>query len=450
MASVLLHPALILLYILVAWGVAIYILWKTKVLEGSPFLIQGPFILWRTEKGKKFIDKLSKPKRFWKVYGDFSIAITFVVMFTFLVILIWVAFLVMQIPEDRVPSPEMIIGIPGLNPIIPIWYGILALVVALVVHEFTHGILTRVAKSRIVSLGLVFLVVPMGAFVEPDEEELKVMKKRKRSRMFASGPTSNLIVALICSLIFTSVFIASAEPKALGNGVVGVVGDSPAEDASLSPGAIITSIYHNGSDHPLDATSAFADLMETTLPGDNVTLTLYHDGRVTQRDVVLATANRTDDDPIGYLGVYTIYTGTGKQIYTPSFYPESLEATMYSMIIYVSLPIRGLSPIDEPYSDFYGPSGALAGLPEPAFWILANSFYWIFWLNLMLGLTNALPAVPLDGGYVFRDGLDTFLEKFRKKMKPERRESIVKRVSYFLSFLILALILWQLIGPRVF
>jgi len=448
METILLHPVFLFFLAITLWIIVMYALYKKKVLEGTPFVLQGPFLLWRTERGRRFIDRLSKPKRFWKVYGDFSVAITFVVMFTFLVLLIWVAFLVMRIPEDRVPSPEMIIGIPGLNPIIPIWYGILALVVALVVHEFTHGILTRVAKSKIVSLGLVFFIVPMGAFVEPDEEELKVMKKRKRSRMFASGPTSNLIVALICSLIFTSVFIASAEPNAVGNGVVRVVYESPAYNISLASGMIITSIYHNGTETPLNSSSAFSDVMDTTSPGDNATLTIYNDGQYFREEVVFA--EREDNKSIGYLGVYTIYTGTGKQIYTPTFYPESLDATMYSMIIYVSLPIRGLSPIDAPYTDFYGPAGALGSVPEPLFWILANSFYWVFWLNLMLGLTNALPAVPLDGGYVFRDGLDSLLERLRKNMKPERREKAVKRISYFLSFFILALILWQLIGPRVF
>jgi membrane-associated protease RseP (regulator of RpoE activity) len=447
MESILLNPYFLFFLAITLWIVAAIVIYKKKVLEGTPFAFQGPFLLWRTEKGKRFIDWLSKPKRFWKVFGDFSVAITFVVMFTFLIILIWVAFLVMQIPKDRVPSPEMILGIPGLNPIIPIWYGILALVIALVVHEFTHGILTRVAKSRIVSLGLVFFIVPMGAFVEPDEEELQVMKKRKRSRMFASGPTSNLIVALICSLIFTSMFIASAEPKALGNGVIGVVENSPAHNASLDPGSIIVSIHHNGTDTPLDNSSAFSLLMDKTRPGDNVTLTLFHDGEYTQEDIVLAPK---DNESIGLLGVYSIYTGTGKRMYYPTFYPESLDASMYSMIIYVSLPIRRLSPIVEPYTDFYEPAGAMAGMPEPLFWILANSFYWVFWLNLMLGLTNALPAVPMDGGYVLRDGLDTLLLRLRKTMKPEKREAIVKRTSYFLSFLILGLILWQLIGPRIF
>ena len=45
-------------------------------------------------------------------------------------------------------SPKMMIGLPGLNPIIPLWYGILALVVAMVVHEFSHGILSRVADVK--------------------------------------------------------------------------------------------------------------------------------------------------------------------------------------------------------------------------------------------------------------------------------------------------------------
>ena len=448
MESILLNGYFLFFLAISLWIIAVYVIYKKKWLEGTPFAFQGPFLLWRTEKGKRFIDWLARPKRFWKVYGDFSVAITFVVMFTFLVILIWVAFLVMNIPKDRVPTPQMILGIPGLNPIIPIWYGILALVIALVVHEFTHGILTRVAKSKILSLGLVFLIVPMGAFVEPDEEELQVMKRRKRSRMFASGPTSNLIVALICSLVFTSVFIGNAEPVAVGNGVIGLVEDSPALSSSLEPGMIITSIYHNNSETPLDSVSAFGNLMGDTRPGENVTLTIYDDGRVYREDVVLS--DRNDSQSIGFLGIYSVYTGTGKQVYTPTIYPESIDSTMYSMIIYISLPLRGLSPIDEPYTSFYEPSGAFAGAPEPLFWILANSFYWVFWLNLMLGLTNALPAVPLDGGYVFRDGFDAFLEKTRPNLNAERREAVVKKVSYFLSFFILALILWQLIGPRIF
>ncbi|HUW42606.1 MAG TPA: hypothetical protein VMW02_00040, partial [Thermoplasmata archaeon] len=79
---------------------------------------------------------------------------------------------------------------------------------------------------------------------------------------------------------------------------------------------------------------------------------------------------------------------------------------------------------------------------------------------LMLGLTNALPAVPLDGGYVFRDllkglilrikkapdGLDIIVEK---RMSDEELDKKISLISLLISFFVLFLILWQLIGPRL-
>ncbi len=67
----------------------------------------------------------------------------------------------------------------------------------------------------------------------------------------------------------------------------------------------------------------------------------------------------------------------------------------------------------------------------------------------MLGATNALPAVPLDGGFVFKDGIEAILERVRRGLEPERRERIVRSVSYAFALMILALIMWQLIGPRL-
>lgn len=447
MEDILLNPWFIFFLAVTLWVTAMYILYKKKALEGTPFALSGPFLLLKTERGRNFLDKLAKIKKFWKGYGDFSIALCIFLMFTFLTILIWVATLVMNIPKERAPRPEMLLGIPGLNPVIPLWYGILALIVAMVIHEFSHGILARVAKVKIESLGLVFFILPVGAFVEPNENQLKGMEKRKRSRLFAAGPASNIIVAVICSLIFTQVFVANAEPKALGNGIVNVVVDTPAANASFEPGMIITSINYEGVETVLDSPDAFSSVMESTEPNKEMTLTLFFEGRYRQKNLTLAS--REDNKSRGFLGVQTIYTGTGKRIYHPTFYPDSFEATMYSLTIYVSLPIRRLSPIDRPYTDFYEPGGDLANMPDSLFWVLANIFYWVFWLNLMLGLTNALPAIPLDGGYVFRDGLDTVLGRLKKDMKAEKREAIVKNVSYFLAFFILALILWHVIAPQL-
>ena len=49
----------------------------------------------------------------------------------------------------------------------------------------------------------------------------------------------------------------------------------------------------------------------------------------------------------------------------------------------------------------------------------------------MVGLTNALPAVPLDGGFIFADGVTGMLDKVRSSMTAERKEEIVDRLSVF-------------------
>src|SRR2546426_112612 len=94
-------------------------------------------------------------------------------------------------------------------------------------------------------------------------------------------------------------------------------------------------------------------------------------------------------------------------------------------------------------------TGPWSAVPAPVFYLIANALYWLFWLNLMLGATNALPAVPLDGGFVFKDGLDALITRFRGGLPVERRDRIVRTVSYAFALLILALILWQFIRPRL-
>ena len=39
-------------------------------------------------------------------------------------------------------------------------------------------------------------------------------------------------------------------------------------------------------------------------------------------------------------------------------------------------------------------------------------------------LFNVLPAVPLDGGYMFKDALDLFIKRLRKELSDEKRERI--------------------------
>jgi len=102
----------------------------------------------------------------------------------------------------------------------------------------------------------------------------------------------------------------------------------------------------------------------------------------------------------------------------------------------------GASPLHAPYTEF------LSTPIAPAFfWPLTIAFYWIFWISLMLGTTNTLPVIPLDGGYIFREGLDWTLS--RTKIKEERRLKIVASACYSMTFFIIALIVVQFIGPSI-
>ena len=119
-----------------------------------------------------------------------------------------------------------------------------------------------------------------------------------------------------------------------------------------------------------------------------------------------------------------------------------------SMLQYITLPFQKLQPFPEHFTALFSPSGIVGAIPDSAFWILANSFYWIFWLNLMVGLTNALPAVPLDGGFIFADGVTGMLGKVKSSMTAQRKEEIVDRLVSILAITVVFLIVWQIVGPR--
>ena len=113
--------------------------------------------------------------------------------------------------------------------------------IAIIVHEFSHGILTFVGKLKVKSLGILYLIIPIGAFCEPDEEQLKKTETAKRMRVFAAGPMSNFVVAFIVLFLFSFVFMSAVQPVE-GMHIFYIVPHTPAEEIGLSKGVVITSI----------------------------------------------------------------------------------------------------------------------------------------------------------------------------------------------------------------
>jgi membrane-associated protease RseP (regulator of RpoE activity) len=116
-----------------------------------------------------------------------------------------------------------------------------------------------------------------------------------------------------------------------------------------------------------------------------------------------------------------------------------------NFLLFYILPLLGLdgyNPIYSPFTDSYIITGPFSFIPSNVFWVIVNALYWIFWLNLAVGLFNVLPMIPLDGGFLFNDAIGSFIRKTKKNLSDERREKFVKNVSLVTSLLILFIVLF--------
>ena len=405
------------------------------------------FLMWRTDWGKGFIEKISQNKPFWRRVGDVWVVTVFVIMILMFSLLLWQATLAWQIPKTSAVSPKMMIGLPGLNPVIPLWYGILALVIAMVIHEFSHGILSRVANVKVKALGLLLFIFPVGAFVEPDEEEMKSMKKWERMRLYAAGPGSNMVVAVIFSFLFSSVMVASLEPAEDGLLLYSISADYGGAEAGLEPWMLLTSV----DDEEIQDNEDWQRIMNDTYAGQTVNVSVMNAGEAETYAVTLS------DKGSYYLKYYPdLYEPwmsgkgfMGVAAENPQIVTNNLANPTENILLYISLPFAKLQPFPEHFTSIFEPSGAIGVIPDNLFWILANAFYWIFWLNLMVGLTNALPSVPLDGGFIFADGITGILDKVKTGLTEKRKEEIVDNLVSLLAITVVFLVVWQLVGPRI-
>lgn len=462
-------------------------------------------IMIRTKWGIKLIDRLGKYKRFWRVCGVLSRIVTIILMAYIVAILVIDVLYLGQAMSQSGIGIQYALAIPGLNPMLPIVYGWIALVLAMVVHELAHGFQTRANDMDVKSTGVLYGVVPWGAFVEPDEEQVEKASRRAKIDLYAAGITTNFIVAMIAFLLMVGCINVSVSSDYWDNpAVYGVTSNSPAYDAGIPTTSIITDIngyeihtldqfydhvipadlntityrYHddvrtaslvigtfvetvsssspaergglqkgdiirsitvNGGETKTFATNTeFSNYMKTTHPGDDAVVNVYRNGTYTDHSVTLANNNG-----VGYLGVST--TTSGFQFVTPNitlsygtdpFYGcSNIVEYSYGAIQFIGKAWNGYSPVPESTHWWYETS-----IDSNVFWVIVQLLYWIFWLNIVLGVSNALPSVPFDGGFLYMGGLDYIFEKFGMKNK-EKREQTVKKIGSLTSCLVIGILL---------
>jgi membrane-associated protease RseP (regulator of RpoE activity) len=275
----------IALTVFLLYWLFVIVLKKKGILEKYNISTYGPVLMIRTTRGLDLLDKLAKPRKAWRLYADIGIRLMFIGMIAmFLIVILSDIALLNSVGTNTVPEPgkfneaRNIFLIPGINEFIPLTWGVIALIVTLVVHEFSHAILCRVENIRVKSMGILLAIVPIGGFAEPDEKELfgkeeeeendtpdpygdrrlgirinddepvkmkaapeRMATRTQRARILAAGVMANFVVTLIAfSLLFGPV-LGAISP--LGNTmIVDVDEDSAAYAAGLRQGMVITQL----------------------------------------------------------------------------------------------------------------------------------------------------------------------------------------------------------------
>ena len=293
---------------ILAYTLAAVILDRRGLLPES-FSVTGPMLTIRTGRGRDFLDWLSGPKRFWRALGNVGVGVALVIMVGAFLLLIIQSFSILQSPptENVLQNPQNVLVIPGVNEFLPLSVApeiIIGLLIGLVVHEGGHGLFCRVEDIEIKSMGVaLFALLPIGAFVEPDEESAHAARRGPRTRMYAAGVMNNLIVTVI---VFALLFgpVGGAIAVAPGAAVGGVFPGGAAEAAGIDQGDRIVAI----DGQPVDSDEQLMTALSET-EANELTITLADDREVTVERSALITAVVADspfatDDPDDESGIF--------------------------------------------------------------------------------------------------------------------------------------------------
>jgi membrane-associated protease RseP (regulator of RpoE activity) len=405
---------------------------KNKVRVEVKLLV---LILIHTPFGLKFFDKIADT-RVGKLYAKFNTylmpAITALAIFLVIGSLM-VMFANAQAREGvRGAGLAANLLIPGFNPYLPVTYGLAALVITIIIHEAGHGIVARVYNIRVDSTGIVlFLGLPIGAFVNIEREELNRATLKQKSAVLTAGPLNNMIVAgasLLALYFVVSTLVplpADTNVPQFGVLVVSVNGGSLAESIGIDAESVIR--YVGGQQ--ITSVEALGETLRANL-GKTIDITwLDKAGDTIIRQVVLPAAAEPGR---GILGVsITPLSPEPQQVLDT--YKNQFGQNPLAILLPPTFQ-QGLVP----FSDLMAPKFTSSVFGNN-FAPVANLLFWLWFVNFNVGIFNALPIGPLDGGQLY----GALIENKAKS------KALAKNANMLLTLVMAAIVFAVLLLPYV-
>ena len=249
---------------------------------------------------------------------------------------------------------------------LPLVEGLIALFIVIVIHEFSHGVVSKVYDIPINSSGFVMFGPIPGAFVEPDEDKLEESSSHTQLSIYSAGPFSNFLLFFVlfaAGLVISPLIVDAYAPSGL---VVEGYTNESLERLDVGD-KIISFEGKNITDH-----NSLQEALSNTSPGDDVTIGLEDE------DVSMEVNSHPENNQSPFLGI-------------------TLS--------------QEVSPSNE--------NSFLSFLQQPIFWLFGNPYglslsealgvlQWTFVLSFGIGLVNLLPLGPVDGGKMFLLGMQRF------------------------------------------
>lgn len=359
-------------------------------LKKRGFAISPGFVMWRTKRGLQFIDRVAKfSKRGWRAFGTAAAAIgIFLMAFVFFNVAFNTVITFTQ-PARAIPGVRFVL--PGIVPGLTIFAWLVGITSVLFVHEYAHGFVLRAQGLKTKSVGAMLFVAIPGAFVEPDEKQLKKAPILKRLRVFGAGSFANVLFAFLC----LGVILLLLVPKP-GVYVSGVVENYPAENV-LDAGMRIYSIDNVF----INTYDDFSNFMDNTQPEQIIQISTYNE------NFQIELAEHPENENKGFIGIGSISAPSHSEFANPLFVAWVMMTELTGRSVFHSYVYHSSAP-----------------------WGLIDMIKWMFVLNFGIGLFNLLPAVPLDGGYIFQGVVERVSSK-----------RTARRVSHAFSIIVLALLI---------
>ncbi|MBI2578113.1 MAG: site-2 protease family protein [Candidatus Aenigmarchaeota archaeon] len=391
----------ILLFFLFLISIALFIYMKRGSVKR-----EGIVIIHRTRKGIGVIDGIArKHPRFWNRLALLGVFVATAAMILGSLMLMEQAFRIYT-GATKTPGVGLLLPGPASTPvtlpglfIIPWWIWVIGVAVVMFPHETAHGIVCRLDKIRIKSVGWLFLLFLPGAFVEPDEKQLQRAKRSTKLKVYAAGSFANFVVGFII-LVLLSAWLSFAFTQ---NGVAFfVLNNTPAYNANMS-GNIVEIDGKKIVTH-----EDIAGLLGEKKPGDVISVKT-----LSNKDFAPAAKLSPSLSSVFGGGGFVVQ-GDKEKIYTITLaeHPQQEGKAMLGIA----------NPV--PAGSFTGP-----------LWLYLILF-WAFLFSVAIGIVNLLPIKPLDGGLLFEE-LTGALTK--------NNAFIVKLVTMFMVFLLI----FNFIGPAI-